>query len=193
MDASVTLSDELGNIKMHHTFNGAAPIPRGWVVCNGNVVNESNYNAIHGSGAYVRDRVALSPIAGKYTPNMVNRYPTGTSATTQSGTTAISAVGNASNQVNLQHNHQWYESNVNTTSDQSYNSGGSAINFSITSKTGAGGTNQYALQAGGIQNNSNIGANNIVPGADYYTSNSGSTSQSIRPDSIEVLFLIKVA
>jgi microcystin-dependent protein len=63
MDVSVSFSDVVGSVKMHHTFNGAAPIPRGWLVCDGSIISQTNYDAIHGTGSYVSDGVVEGPLA----------------------------------------------------------------------------------------------------------------------------------
>ena len=63
----------LGEIKQFHSFNGAIQIPRGWMQCNGDVINEANYDAIHGAGSYVADGIADLVLNGKHTPDLIDR------------------------------------------------------------------------------------------------------------------------
>lgn len=181
MDASLTIAHPIGSIAMHYTFNGAAPIGRGWMVCDGNVVNQTNYDATHGAGAYVADGIANSPIAAKYLPNMVNKYAVGVSSTTATGASTIPSVGNTSHQVNLSHNHQWYISPNGSTNDASYDSSGTPteIGFSSGNHTGLG----YTFSGGTTYQSVN---------ANQYTVKTLSTAQSVQPESIQVLYIIKV-
>jgi hypothetical protein len=171
MDVSITLSDDIGEIKMHHTFNGAVPIGRGWMVCNGAIVNQANYDAEHGTGAYVSDNVGSSPIAGKYLPNFVDKYAVGSANTTQNGSTAITSEGN----VGHLHSHKWYDAIAgNSTSDQTFDSNGNVQNISGSASKSGGG---WGISPGGIAG--------LSP--DAYTS-----KDSVKPESIQVLFKIKV-
>ena len=180
----------VGEIKEMHTFNGTVSIPRGWMQANGDVVNETNYDAIHGAGAYVADSVSTSAIDGKNLPNFTGKYSVGAATTTQDGTTAITSVGNASSTLDLEHlhsgpshNHAWAV--INVSSATTYNSGGASI--ALTSRSG--GT--------GAEDRPDI---RLSPSVTYYTNNSGSGNTGnglsdgtdIRPESIEVIKIIKV-
>jgi hypothetical protein len=177
MDVSGSSSDDIGTIKMHHTFNGAAPLGRGWMICNGNVINQTNYDAIHGSGRYVRDQVASGPLAGKTLPNMVNNYPVGVAATTQTGSGTITSVGNVGHVIDISHNHQWYESNAPST-DQSFDSSGNPISIGGTGQAGTHLDVKFASDQG--------------PNADMYTTIAGSSAKNIQPESIQLIFKIRV-
>lgn len=48
---------------------------RGWMYCDEKVINQENYDAIHGPGSYLMDQVASSPIAGKRLPKSKNISP----------------------------------------------------------------------------------------------------------------------
>lgn len=64
------------------------------------------------------------------------------------------------------HNHQWYDNKGNSTTDQSYNSGGTATNISKLVKTGTGNWFLSPFQQG-----SDPDEGNSIP--DYYTNLSG--------------------
>jgi hypothetical protein len=182
MDVSVSFSDVVGTIKMHHTFGGAAPIPRGWLYCSGNAVSQSLYDSVHGTGAYVSDGVNESPIDGRYLPNFDSRYAIGTSTTVATGTTGIPTVGNAGNEIDLRHNHEWLQKTGGA--DNTFNSAGTATAVTIGSGSGA----QIATVSGSNTLGNPPGSMNN----DGYTSTGGQRYQDITPDSIYVMFIIKV-
>lgn len=181
----------IGEVRMMHTFNTTLTLPRGWMKLNGDVVNQTNYETLHGAGTYATDGVAASPLLNKNLPNAISKYPVGVSTTTQNGSSAITYVGNASNQINIQHshvvddhNHHWY--NLGVTQDSSYASNGTTL----VGFTGAGNNN-------GIAFNTAPTANSIQ--TDFYTgdtsantNNAGSTTQSIQPHSFELIYIMKV-
>lgn len=189
----------LGEIKQFHSFNGAIQIPRGWMQCNGNVINETNYDAIHGSGAFVADGIADLVLNGKYTPDLIDKYVVGASSTTQDGSSTISSVGNTDHEVNLSHshtvnshNHQWYdftESGGSNDDMESYNSSGGKVSLESVN------TQSYSRTKGipvGTSSDNvfdvDLHTSNSSPG----TSSSGSTTQSVQPESIQVMFIIRV-
>lgn len=94
----------IGDIKLHHSFNGAAPIGQGWMLMDGRVVNLANYDAEHSPGDWVKF-IGSSGLNGLNLPPMTNKYPVGVAATTQDGSAPITPVGNTSHQINLQHSH----------------------------------------------------------------------------------------
>lgn len=190
----------VGEIKSMHTFNGTISIPRGWMILNGDIVNSTNYDAIHGAGAYTADGVSGSAIDGKNLPNLVDKYEVGASATTQDGTSAITAVGNTDHEIDIQHshvvsahNHQMYDYNDSagsTASDKVYDNAGNS-DFPSTSSTG--------LNFATVYHDPDVsGLSGIAE--DIYTANYGpedtsnglSTTQSIQPESIEVIKIMKV-
>ena len=156
-----------GAVEMFHSYGGAVSYPRGWMLCNGNVVNEANYDAIHGAGAYDADSVAASPLNNKTLPDMDNRYAVGVSATVKDGSIEITAVGNEDHQIDLSHTH---------TSNHRHT-------------IGAGGNAE--IINGEIWANSEDG----IMRTEYVeeTSNSSlSSAQSIKPESHEFMFIIRV-
>lgn len=154
-----------------HTFNDTLDIPRGWMRCNGEVVNETNYNAEHGSGAYAADGIASSNLLNKYLPNMTDKYAVGATSTTQDGTVAITTVGNA----------------------------GSIIDFSHTHTIGSHTHGTLPLIYSGVERSGAIGAGSpVVVRYDALGNNTdtlasaGSATQDIRPESIQEIFIMKV-
>lgn len=201
MNVSKTITDEIGRIVAHHTFNGAAPYGPGYMLCDGDIINQTNYDAQHGSGAYVRDQVALSPLNGKYVPNLVSKYLTGAASTTQTGGSAVTSVGNASHSSTTSghvhsgpsHTHRWYNVQASGVDDNAWTSNG-FTSQPVTSTTKASGF--FGI---GIGNGSVGGTDALALGDDMYTQLSGTANTgsatatvNVRPESIEVLYLIKV-
>ena len=183
----------IGSITMFHTFNGAVSIPRGWMQCNGDVVNATNYDAIHSSGDFVTDGVGSAALNAKNLPSMISKYPVGVASTTQDGSVAITSVGNSSNQIDIEHshtvnahNHQWYDFN-GAGDHNSYDGAGSllSINTSLGTTSNAG---IEASTASVSKLGTDFFTDNQTPG----TNNSLSSTQSIQPESLEVIYIIKV-
>lgn len=182
---------EVGAIIMHHTFNGAAPVPRGWLTCDGAAINQARYDAEHGPGAFSEDEISASPLLNKLLPDFNNRYPVGAIATPHPGTTAFPTVGNASSSVNLSHTHtipahkhQWINTNGNGYSLQSWNSAGNLVTM---------GHDQPNTGFRMVQNTAQEGTT-----GDYHTSSTSQTSNTalsptnIQPESIAVRYIIKI-
>lgn len=195
--ATIPSSATIGEIKEMHTFNGLIPIPRGWMVLDGDIVNEANYDAIHGAGAYVADGVATSSILNRNLPNMIGKYSVAVAATSQDGTAPITSVGNISNQTDLSHTHNGsnhvhqvvnYTANAN---DTYYNASGNLFT-PARSTTFQSGFFGFEVNEKG----------NLYPYyvEDLFTSASGasatssslSATQDIQPESIEVIKIMKV-
>lgn len=194
----------LGDIKVHHTYNGAAPIDEGWMLCDGRQITEAAYNTEHGSGHWAT-YVGSSSLLNKYLPNMTGKYIVGSATTTQSGSIAITFSGNASNQVNLQHTHTYtqdpqliYVRNATTTDDYQ-------IDDTVNLHSVGGGTvkNSNSLLVGNTTSlNATLGANATrPPWSTWYTQgdlvhvntgNGGSTTQSIAPESLAALIYMRV-
>ena len=89
------------------TYNGLLPIPQGYMIQNGVLINSTTYDAQHSVGDWAK-YIISSVLDGKYIPDKTgNVYSVGASATTQDGTSSFTFVGNASSTVDLKHNHQW--------------------------------------------------------------------------------------
>ena len=52
---SLTQRSVVGEVKMLWRAGSAAPVPRGWMLMNGSVINSTNYDALHGAGAFTAD------------------------------------------------------------------------------------------------------------------------------------------
>lgn len=188
----------VGEIRMMHTFNTTLSLPRGWMKCNADVVNQVNYDALHGGGAYTTDGIAASPLLNKNLPSALSKYPVGVSTTAQTGASAITYVGNASNQVNLSHdhtvefhNHLWYDETGTNVADNSFDINGATI--PIAQDSDAGGAGDYGIQV--VQKDNvalHLGQNFYTNNANPDTNTNLSTTQSIQPHSFEVIYLIKV-
>jgi hypothetical protein len=179
MDAS-TNGVLLGELKKFHSFNGTIQVPRGWMKANGDQINETNYDAIHGTGAYEADGIADMVLDGKYTPNMIDKYSVGASETTQDGSSAITSVGNTNHASS--HNHKYYEhSDPYNASDYSYDSAG---NLAVIDTEGHS-TGYTHLMAKSSSATVNYGSAPL----DMWTAND---STDVQPESIEVIYIIRV-
>jgi len=179
---------EAGDLKPHHTYNGVADCGEGWMLADGRVVNESNYDTEHGSGHW-DIYVISSPLDGKYLPDMDARYLVGSSTTTQTGATALTSVGltgsvlpGHTHTANA-HNHKWWKGVTNAV-DKWYNSSGAEVDVS------AGGGDGYGW-------GQNISTYSFVDANQIYTSNATitlSTTDGIdsAPESVEVQFCMRV-
>lgn len=157
---------EEGSIRLFHTYNSNLEIPRGWMICNGEVVNETNYNALHGSGAYTTDGISSSNLLSKNLPNFSGRIAAGTDDTTQDGSSAITAIGVTGNQIDLSHSHT-IESHTHS---QSFESAG-----------------QNSVGSGSVvksEGSSTAGSATL--------STTLSSTQSIEPLNIEFLYIMRV-
>lgn len=173
---------KLGSIKLHHSFNGAAPIGQGWMLCDGRLINEANYNTEHGAGAWATF-VGISPLDGKYLPDFNDRYLMGKSATTQSGAGAINAEGNPGHQVTIAHNHRWLQYVAGAGSiGKVGNAAGAMVN--VPYPYAKNGSTDCVLVAQGLSVNG-------VLTKDAYTEN-GSQTYNIKPEAIEFQVYMRV-
>ncbi len=190
-----------GDIKMHHSYNGAADPGEGWMLCDGRQITEAAYNTEHGAGHWAT-YVGTSPLVNKYLPNFSGKYAHGVAATTQAGTVAITSIGNAGNTINIahthtggSHRHQWFNWTAAGTVDGSFDTNGTGQN--ITSTTISGSVSH--IIAGSANDFAGIGTAVLGIGADQYTTlNSATTdsslsaTQHIEPESIEVQYYMRV-
>lgn len=181
-----------GDIKSHHSYNGAVGPGHGWMLCDGRVINETNYNAEHGAGTW--DIYVLgSSLDGLYLPSLVSdTFTIGSSTTTQDGTSPITKIGSNNDILNLQHNHtvdahnhQWYDLNSGVPS-QTYNSSGVATNITGT----AGSTAHIGAIFSGYDSIQNAYTDNQSPNTD--SSLSSGLNVDTKPKSIEVQFYMRI-
>lgn len=182
-----------GQVMMFHDFNGALSPGQGWMKCNGDIVNEANYDAIHGAGAW-DTYIVGSLLDGKYLPNMNNKFPVGATNTTQAGSSAITFEGNTSHQINIahthtgpSHNHKWSNEPADNGHHQTYNSSGTLVDIGTHSKS-----SPYKRISAVTEGTPALDA--------AYTNNSGtgntgsnlSSTQSIKPESCAFEFWMRI-
>ncbi len=96
-----------GALKSKYSYTSITiPVEPGWMLCDGRVINQTNYDAEQGSGAWVAHGISSSPIAGKHLPDFGGRYirgVTGDTTNTQDGSATIAPSGSAT--INIAHNH----------------------------------------------------------------------------------------
>ncbi len=170
-----------GDMKIHHSYNGAAPPGEGWMLCDGRIISQANYDTEHGSGHWTTF-IGSSPLNTLYLPDFTNNsYPTGAATTPQTGTTTISRIGNNSNVTNLSHSHTVAHSHSLSahthaasahagTSIQGYNAGNLGAGYATTDGPSTDATS------------TDTPTTNIALG----------TSQNIQPDSIVVQYYMRI-
>lgn len=185
----------IGSITMFHTFNSTVSIPRGWMKCNGDVVNATNYDAIHTAGNFATDGVGSAALNGKNLPNLEDRYPVGAASTTQDGSVAITEVGNTNHEININHthtgpvhNHQWYSATGSGVNDQTFDVNGNTITLPGPT-TKLAGDAKIARDTSTTSGISSAFTNSSAPAN---TGASLPTNQDVQPASIEVIYIIKV-
>ncbi len=130
----------VGAIKFFNSYDGLLSPGQGWMLMDGRIVNQANYDDEHGDGMWAI-HVVSSPINGRYLPDMTGRQLSGAAAVAQDGLSAFVAEGIPANTMDLRHLHQWYKKIASTSlPDQYYNSAGSAIDLGDpgTTKSGSG-------------------------------------------------------
>lgn len=161
-----------GAVQMFHSFDSTVSYPRGWMLLDGSVVNETNYDVIHGSGAYVADSVASSALLDKTLPDMTDKYAIGVLDTTKDGSGAVDSVGNTGSTVDLTHTHETSHKHSLLTSTRQNAVSATQVIAAVTTD--------------GLGDEVKSGNRDIT------SSSTLSATQSIRPESIEVLYIIKV-
>lgn len=161
---------ECGDIKIHHSYNGAAPVGHGWMKCDGRQITQANYDTEHGSGSWA-SYIGSTTLLNKYLPDFTNKYPVGGSVT-QSGIAAITSVGNSGHSAPTPaHNHKFYNSIPSSSPDQIYDSSGSPTNISSGTNSGTG---------KGIP----LSGTSVTPIASAWTASASAGSMNIQPESI---------
>lgn len=183
-----------GDIKAHHSYNGALSPGHGWMLCDGRQITEANYNTEHGANTYAT-YVGTSTMLNLYLPNLSNKYLVGDTVTSQSGAATITSVGNTLHSVAhahsiAGHNHQWLlAGNTSTNSDQSFSTGGAILRNIVGGTMAGNGIPFMTSSALSITNGQRITAN-------QYTGNTPLTTQavtqSIQPESIAVQYYMRI-
>ena len=193
----------LGDIKAHHTYNGAAPIGHGWMLCDGRVITEANYNTEHGANTWATYIVSTA-LLNKYLPGLTNKYLVGAATTTQDGSGVITGVGNSSHQINIAHTHtggahvhNWYYPQAGAgIGDLTYDGNGATkvVDYH-TNTVGTG----YGIAVVDVSTSAALlGVVGGSPVPNYTDSRSPvtdsqlSATQSIQPQSIEVQYYMRI-
>ena len=171
-----------GDIKSHLTYNNLVPVGQGWMLCNGQIINETNYNSTHGAGSWAT-YIGTSLLDGKYTPDMDERYLRGEGTTSQTGVGAYTYQGNAGNTIDIQHSHGsgTFTALIDDTANMKW-------------KMTTGNTAWQATHIQTITGYSSDSTSGLTDGVDIQGSSSaaGSLTQSISPDSLDVQFWIRI-
>lgn len=124
-----------GAIKAKYKYDGVTiPAEAGWMLMDGRIVNEANYDAEHGAGAWDDHGMSASPIAGLYLPNSDDRFLrgiTGETGSTQDGSSPILFSGNAD--IDIEHNHG--SQPMTTTAPNGNTSGGTKNDLEVAIKS----------------------------------------------------------
>lgn len=184
-----------GALLLFHDFGGALTPAQGYMKCNGDIVNETNYDAIHGAGSWAA-HIVSSPLSGKHLPDWNNKYAVGSDTTPDDGSSAISPVGNANHQVNLQHNHsipghnhRWYIPQ-GSSDDNIFDSSGTQHDIANAGRTGLA---ISVGSGGGLANSNNtMSALYTSNAGSGNTGNAGSTTQNIQPESQKAQYWIRI-
>lgn len=173
----------VGDLKLHHSYNGAAIAGDGWMLCDGRQVNQSNYDAEHGAGTW-NSYIGSSSLQDKFLPSFPGRYMAGVAVTTQDGTLPINGIGNPLHAANFTHVHKWYTQTGGSGLNSSFGPTGSARTLVTPSGSGSAGL-VFNTSASGIPNN-------FYLTGDYYTAPAGDMARNVQPDSIEYLVYMKI-
>jgi hypothetical protein len=189
-----------GMMMAFHDYNGLLNPGHGWMKCNGDIINETNYDAIHGAGSWDL-YIISSALEGKYTPNTSDKYLVGATNTTQTGASALTFVGNSGHSVSTSnhthtipgHKHKWFESAASgTLSDITRASAGGPLSFSSTGSKSSGygiavinsGT---VFQPGGDNSAYTYGSDTVLS-----AESGGGETIDIQPHSLEVEYWIRI-
>lgn len=167
----------VGDIKIHHSYNGAASPGEGWMLCDGRQITQANYDTEHGAGRWA-SYIGSSPLANKYLPDLTNRYAVGKATTTQDGSVAITSVGIAGHSINLAHSH--------TVNAHTHDLG------NHTHAYGSGSSSGFAASGTGVAPTTAGPSTNTSGSASPGTDSKLNSPQSIQPDSIEVQYYMRI-
>lgn len=91
-----------GDVLPWYDYNGDVLLPQGFMLCNGDVINQTNYDSQHLSGDWVK-YISSSVLNGLYLPDMNGNFAMKTLSTLESGSAPITTYG--SHTMNVAHAH----------------------------------------------------------------------------------------
>ena len=190
-----------GMIMAFHDYNALLGGGQGWMKCDGSVINETNYNALHGAGSWAT-YIGTSPLDSKYLPAMNDKYLVGATNTTQAGTGALTFVGNTAHSYTVgthnhsipDHYHTWYVPRTGTSDDQSYLSGVLNDIHEVSKGAGAYGVVVAAAAAVALKlDGSTDGLSTSVQStASQVTNTEGGHNVDVQPESLEVEYWMRI-
>lgn len=147
----------VGEVRIFKTFNGTLPIPAGWFVLGGYsgqtatqnddaiVLNQTNYEAIHGIGTWVSHGANLSPLVNFNLPNVNYReggsFFVGSDQSVDATQNGVAMASLGSHTKDLSHTHVGgsHTHPVVSTNHSNITGGGSDLVFFDGSVSGSGG------------------------------------------------------
>lgn len=198
----------VGDVKLHHSYNGLVGPGPGWMLCDGRQISSTTYETEHGVGTWSTE-VGSTPLDGLYLPDFTsNKFPAGAATTTQSGAAPITTVGNSGSTINIQHshtvtshthtvashNHQYYSvsgSDPYTIETFDVNGANKNLNEGDTNSS----SNGFETDTGGVHTDGGLftSKNSLITDATAPGTNTAlSTTQSVKPHSIEVQYYMRV-
>lgn len=183
-----------GDIKPHHSYNGTVGPGHGWMLCDGRQITEAAYNTEHGASSWAT-YVVSSSLTNLYLPNLTDKFLMGAATTTETGVGAITPAGNTGNQVDISHthaggshNHKYWDFVNAGSNSQTYNSGGSAVDFPNTSYD----ANKHVISMTDFAGVTTGLSDSWTANNSATTGSGGSATQDITPESIEVQFYMRI-
>ena len=178
-----------GDVKQHLSFNNTILVDQGWFPLNGQILNQTNYDTYHGAGSWAA-YIGTSPLNGKYMPLMTNRYPAGTLVTGQDGSIAFTVVGNPSSQINIAHVHA--HAHTHTMAHTHTHPHTHTLDTGGTVVDGGAGTVSRTTGQPSAANTDAASVSTTSAASVTNTDSSLSSTQNIRPESIEFEFYVRV-
>lgn len=179
----------LGDIKSHHTYNNIVEVGQGWFPCNGDIINEANYDAVYGAGSWTQ-YIISSALEGKYSPDLESKYLVGASDTVADGSVVIPTVGLIDNLTTFSHSHNLASHNHRYHTDER-----DTIRNIFVGNPDTDGSVSFT-ETGAERS---ISSGTSLGDRTYYTANKTAPTNlaltsdvSIQPDSIEVIFYIRI-
>lgn len=183
------------------SYNGLLTPGQGWFKMLGGIINETNYDVIHGAGSWDL-YIGSSLLDGKYAPNMTSIYSVGATTTTQTGVGAFTTVGNASHVASFSHTHTtnisnhyhwWYQRDAAGTSAKTWSSSGTIVTFATGSKSGGALAIQLGSATGILDTGDNVNSTSTALGTTSPTSSTPSPGTlNIQPESIAMEYWIRI-